>query len=123
MHNPAIGPKQTTVGSTTEIWIIEQNTNTTTWTFRYGGGLDMPDLRTKIGIAQLKLLRNAVVANTEVGKMILISLKYTQIESGILQRSHLKEHPGIFLPAYITPTWLMSMRQYLYQHKPDSNIY
>ncbi len=83
----------------------------------------MPDLRTKIGIAQLKLLRNAVVANTEVGKMILISLKYTQIESGILQRSHLKEHPGIFLPAYITPTWLMSMRQYLYQHKPDSNIY
>ena len=39
------------------------------------GGLDLPDLRTEMGIAQLKLLRNAVFAKTEVGKLILLSLK------------------------------------------------
>jgi hypothetical protein len=53
---------------------------------RYGptdmGGLDLCDLKTEMGIAQLKLLRNAIFANTEVGKLAVISLKYSQIEAG-----------------------------------------
>ena len=78
-----------------------------------GGGLDLPDLRTEMGIAQLKLLRNAIFAHTEVGKLILISLKYSQIEAGISQ--HLMEHPNISI-SYLSPTWLLSIRQYMYQH-------
>jgi hypothetical protein len=77
------------------------------------GGLDLPDLRTEMGIAQLKLLRNAVFAKTEVGKLILLSLKYSQIEAGISQP--LMEHPEIPM-SYISPTWLLSLRQYMYQH-------
>jgi hypothetical protein len=77
------------------------------------GGLALYDIRTEMGIAQLKIIRNAVYNNTEVGKMILISLKYSQIEAGI--QEPILAHPSIHIP-YLTPTWLMSVRQFLYQH-------
>jgi hypothetical protein len=77
------------------------------------GGLALYDVRTEMGIAQLKVLRNAIYNNSEVGKMIIISLKYSQIEAGIQQ--NLLEHPDITIP-YLTPTWTTSLRQFLFQH-------
>jgi hypothetical protein len=77
------------------------------------GGLALIDLRTELGISQLKYLRDSIFSDSESGKLIIMSLKYSQIEAGIAE--HLLEHPSIHLP-YITPTWLTSVRQYLYQH-------
>jgi hypothetical protein len=76
-------------------------------------GLDIHDLRTEIGIAQLRIIRNAIFKKSEVGKMIILSIKYSQIEAGI--REHLLERPDIEI-SYLTPTWITSVRQYLFQH-------
>jgi hypothetical protein len=77
------------------------------------GGLALPDLRTEMGISQLKLMRNAIWSGTEVGKMLILSLKYSQIEAGI--KEPLLEKPGIPVN-YLTSTWTMSVRQFLFQH-------
>ena len=77
------------------------------------GGLDLPDLRTEIGISQLRLMRNAIFKQTEVGKLILLSVKYSQIEAGI--HDHILERPDIEI-SYMSSTWVTSVRQYLYQH-------
>jgi hypothetical protein len=90
---------------------------TTALAIRHGpyeyGGLNMIDLRTELGISTLKFFRQAIYSESEAGKLLLISLKYSQIEAGIPQ--HLLERPDIHLP-YITPTWITSMRQFMYQH-------
>ena len=77
------------------------------------GGLGLTDLRTEMGVAQLKLLRNAIFNKSEVGKMMIISIKYSQIEAGI--KEHILERPDIHI-SYLTPTWITSVRQFLYQH-------
>ena len=77
------------------------------------GGMGLIDLRTEMGVLQLKTIRNAIYANSEVGKLIIISIKYSQIEAGI--KEHLLENPAIDIP-YLTPTWITSVRQFLFQH-------
>jgi hypothetical protein len=77
------------------------------------GGLDLHDLRTEIGISQLRLMRTAIYKKTEVGKMLILSIKYSQIEAGI--KDHILERPDIAI-SYLTPTWITSVRQYLFQH-------
>lgn len=77
------------------------------------GGLALIDLSTEVGISQLKYMRDAIYSDSEAGKLIIMSLKYSQIEAGIAEP--LLEHPHICL-SYLTPTWLLSVRQYLYQH-------
>jgi hypothetical protein len=77
------------------------------------GGLALIDLRTEVSISQLKYMRDAIYSDSEAGKLIIMSLKYSQIEAGICEP--LLEHPHIRI-SYLTPTWLLSVRQYLYQH-------
>ena len=77
------------------------------------GGINVIDLRTELGISTLKFFRQAIYSGSEAGKLLLISLKYSQIEGGIPE--HLLERPDIHL-SYLTPTWLTSMRQFMYQH-------
>jgi hypothetical protein len=76
-------------------------------------GLDLVDLRTELGIEMIKSLRHAVYAGTEVGKMILINLGHSQQEAGI--GLLLFENPDLYVPYYMTKTWLMSVRQYMSQ--------
>ena len=57
------------------------------------GGLALLDLRTEIGISQMKYLRDSIFSDSESGKLIIMSLKYSQIEAGISK--HLLEHPSI----------------------------
>lgn len=83
------------------------------------GGLDLIDLRTEVGISQLKYMRDAIYSESEAGKLITMSLKYSQIEAGIAEP--LLEHPHIRI-SYLTPTWLLSIRQYLYQHNLTVSI-
>ena len=77
------------------------------------GGLDLLDLRTEVGISQLKYMRDAIYTDSEPGKLITMNLKYSQLESGIAKP--LLEHPEIYI-SYLTPTWITSIRQYLYLH-------
>ena len=77
------------------------------------GGLDLLDLRTEMGISSLKLLRDSIFSMSETGKMILINLHYSQVESGL--GTPLLEVPSIPV-SYLTPTWITSIRQFLFQH-------
>ena len=90
---------------------------TTPTAIRHGphlyGGLNLVDLRTESGISQIRFLRHAIYSGSEAGKLLLISLKYTQIEAGIQEQ--LLENPNIYV-SYIAPTWLTSLRQFLYTH-------
>ena len=83
------------------------------------GGLALLDLRTELGISTIKYMRNAIYSNSKSGKLILLNIKYSQIEAGI--REPLLEHPSIRL-SYLTPTWITSVRQYLYQHNMQISL-
>jgi hypothetical protein len=78
---------------------------------RYGpeelGGLGLFDLRIELRISTLKYMRDAIYSHTEAGKLMILNVKYSQIEAGILEL--LLEHPGITIP-YMTPTWITSVR-------------
>jgi hypothetical protein len=52
------------------------------------GGLGLFDLRTEMGIAQIKFLRDAILMGKEAGKLILYSLQYSQREAGISRRHY-----------------------------------
>ena len=71
------------------------------------------DLRTELGISNLKLLRDAIYTESEAGKLMIFNVKYSQIEAGISEP--LLENPHIHL-SYVTPSWVMSVRQFMYQH-------
>ena len=90
---------------------------TTPTAIRHGplafGGLNLLDLRTELGISQIRLLRQAIYSDSEAGKLLLVSIKYTQIEAGI--PDPILERPDIYV-SYITPTWITSLRQFLYTH-------
>jgi hypothetical protein len=77
------------------------------------GGLNIMDLRTETGIARIKLFRDAIHSDSEVGRLILLSLKITQIEAGI--KEPILEFPQITLP-YISETWITSIRTFLDLH-------
>ena len=77
------------------------------------GGHDLMDLRTEVGISQLKYLRDSIYSDSEVGKLMILNVKYSQIEAGL--KEPILENTGAHLP-YLTPTWTTSLRQFLYQH-------
>jgi len=119
---PAIAAKEEDMESVqTNILAAVMNklgaSRTTPAAIRHGptelGGLNIIDLRTEIGIAQIKFLRNATYADTEAGKLITLSVKLTQMEAGVAQ--NILEKPDIPLP-YITKTWITSLRRFLHQH-------
>ena len=81
-------------------WILVKASNgNKTWTEL--GGLALLDLGTELGILNLKYMRDAIYSQTEAGKLMLLNVKYSQIESGI--KEPLLEHPGI-LPISFSAT-------------------
>ena len=77
------------------------------------GGLALINLRTKLRLSNLKYMRDSIFSDTEVGKLMILNVKYSQIESGI--QEPLLENPGISL-SYLTPTWILSVRQFLFHY-------
>ena len=77
------------------------------------GGLAIYDLRTEAGLEAVKFFRNAIYADSENGNMLRLNLQYSQLESGV--GDSLLERPDLHIP-YLTPTWLLSMRQFLFCH-------
>ena len=78
------------------------------------GGLGILDIKAEGGLSQIKEFRHALYGDSEPGKLMMYSLKYSQMESGL--GLHLLEDPTVFI-SWLTPTWLMSLRQFLYNHK------
>ena len=83
------------------------------------GGLDIYDLRTEAGIESVKYCRDALFSGSETGKLIRLNLHSSQLESGI--GPPLLQHPNIHVP-YLTPTWILSLRQFLYCHNISLTI-
>ena len=83
------------------------------------GGLALYDLRAEAGIEAINFFRNAVYSNTECGKLLRINLQYSQLESGI--GDALLKHPKIHV-SYLTPTWITSLRQFLYCHNMSITV-
>jgi hypothetical protein len=77
------------------------------------GGLELYDLSTEAGIESIKFFRDALYADSENGRLLRLNLQYSQLEAGI--GDSLLEHPGLHL-AYLTPTWLLSLRQFMSNH-------
>lgn len=77
------------------------------------GGLDIYDLCTEAGLEAIKFFRDAVYTGSENRKLLFMNLHYSQIEAGIGEQ--LLENQLIHL-SYLTPTWLMSLRQFLHNH-------
>ena len=77
------------------------------------GGLDLLDLRTELGITNLKFMRDSIYRNSAAGTLIILNAKYSQIESGLSEP--LLENPSLH-SSYLTPSWVMSVRQFLFQH-------
>ena len=96
---------------------------TTPYPIRHGpnelGGLNLVDLRTETGIARIKFLRNAIYSNSEAGRLLILSIKATQMEAGIGE--HILLHPDIQIP-YVTNTWITSLRTFLSHHSIKINI-
>ncbi|KAI2489451.1 hypothetical protein MHU86_25142 [Fragilaria crotonensis] len=83
------------------------------------GGLGIFDMRTEMGIENLKFLRNAIFSKSSAGDLILMNLQYLQLEAGIGEC--LLEYPTIPLP-YLTSTWLTSVRNYMANHNISVTI-
>ena len=83
------------------------------------GGIALYDLRTEAGIESLKFFRDALYNNSENGKLIRLNLQYSQIEAGIGQ--DLLQFPNIHI-SYLTPTWILSLRQFLSLHNMSVTV-
>ena len=77
------------------------------------GGLNLFDIRTECGIEMLKYFRHEVYGNTKVGQLLLLQLQASQLESGL--PIQLLDDPNIHI-GYLTPTWILSMRQFMSNH-------
>jgi hypothetical protein len=77
------------------------------------GGLRILDIKTESGLSQIKEFRHALYWDSEPGKLMMHSLKYSQMESGL--GFHLLEDPKVFI-SWLTPTWIMSLRAFLFNH-------
>lgn len=62
---------------------------TTPTAIRHGppemGGIELLDLLTELGICQIKYFRDAIYSGRETGKLLLLNVKYMQLESDILE--------------------------------------
>ena len=74
------------------------------------GGVNLLDLRTEGGIAMIEYFRHSIYSKGQVGDLFMIQRATSQLEAGIPQL--LLEEPTISIP-YLTPTWILSMRQFL----------
>ena len=83
------------------------------------GGLEIYDLCTESGIESIKYCRDALYSGSETGKLIRLNLHSSQLEAGI--GPPLLQNPNIHIP-YLTPTWILSLRQFLYYHNLSLTI-
>jgi hypothetical protein len=72
-----------------------------------------------VGIESLKFFRDAIYSDSENGKLLRLNLQYSQLEAGIGR--DLLQFPDIHI-AYLTPTWLLSLRQFLSIHNMSVTV-
>jgi hypothetical protein len=76
-------------------------------------GMALLDLSVKQGVRQIQHFMNHIFAEDSVGNLILIALRFLQIESG--SGKHILFHPDEYIP-YLTTCWLTSLRDFLARH-------
>jgi hypothetical protein len=84
------------------------------------GGLGLYDPRTEVGIEAIKFLRNSLYSDSESGNLIRLNLQYSQRESGVVG-IYLLEQPQVHI-AYLTPSWILSIGQYLSNHNMSITV-
>ena len=67
----------------------------------------------------IRFFRHSVYKKSQVGQLLLLSLQSSQLEAGI--PNLLLEEPKIIVP-YLTSTWILSMRQYMFNHNLSITI-
>jgi hypothetical protein len=77
------------------------------------GELGIYDLRTEAGLEAVKIFRDSIYSESENGNLLRLNMQYSQLEAGVGEL--LLGKPEVHLP-YLTPTWLLSLRQFLYCH-------
>jgi len=77
------------------------------------GGLNMVILMVEQIIRGLANLHHHLYAQDSISNMIRISIRASQLESGIIE--DVMMHPGIKI-SYLTPTWITNKRQFMAQH-------
>ena len=97
--------------------------STTPTSLRHGpielGGLGMYDLRTEAGVEALKFLSNLLYSDSEAGNLIRLNIQYSQRKAGV--GYHILEQPDCFIQ-YLTPSWILSLRQFLSNHNMTLTI-
>ncbi|KAI2491350.1 hypothetical protein MHU86_23204 [Fragilaria crotonensis] len=83
------------------------------------GGLGLYDLRTEAGIEAIKFLRNSLYSDSEAGNLIRLNLQYSQREAGV--GFYLLEEPRKHI-SYLTPSWILSIRQFLANHNMSIKV-
>jgi hypothetical protein len=82
-------------------------------------GMALVNLSVNQGIWQIQHCMNHVFAADSIGNLIIIALRSLQLESGC--HHHLLEPPTEWLP-YITPCWLILIRDFLTRHKMSLKV-
>ena len=82
-------------------------------------GLGLLDLSVEQGVRQICHFLDHIFAEDSIGNMILIKLRYLQLESG--SGSHLLADPSIPF-SYLTPCWLTSMRDFMGRHSIQLDV-
>jgi hypothetical protein len=77
------------------------------------GGINLFDLKTAYGVEALLFFQESVFRRDDVGTAALISLQTSQLEAGI--QTPLLQDTSVHVP-YLTPTWILSIRQFMYNH-------
>jgi hypothetical protein len=77
------------------------------------GGINLFNLKTEYGVEAISFLQDSLYRRDDVGIMLLISIQTSQLEAGI--STPLLSAPHIYIP-YLTPTWVLSVRQFMYNH-------
>ena len=80
------------------------------------GGHGLYDLRTELGMETLKFLRDSLYTDSEAGNLIRINLDYSSQREAAVD-FHLLEKPDRGYISYLTPSWVMSIRQFLGNNK------
>ena len=81
------------------------------------GGIETIPLHTIQGYKQTQLLIGSIRNQDEVGKLIMASLQYEQMESGYITPI-LKSETSITYQNWATPTWIGSLKKFFMRWTP-----
>ncbi len=77
------------------------------------GGFSLIDLQTENGIDLIKYFRHEIFGRTQVGQLLLLQVRASQLEAG--NENQILEEPSIYV-SHLTSNWVLSMGQFMSNH-------